>query len=391
MRITGARVFDIDHFSERDLFIEKGKISSSSSDETIVHAEGLYAIPGLVDIHFHGAAGADFCDGTVEAIETIARYEASRGIAAICPATMTYPKEKLMTIMGAAREYCRIQRASGDYPDAQKQSDCRAELVGIHLEGPFISPKKIGAQNPAYVTPADREMVEDLQRESGNLIRLITLAPEWDHNLKFIEDCSFKMNSIGGLDSQDKLHISVGHTDSDYATAKKAFSQGADHLTHLFNAMPGLQHREPGPITAGVEEGAFAEIIADGIHVHPAMVRLAFRLFGPEKMILISDSMRACGLADGVYDLGGQSVRVSGRRAVLADDPETIAGSVTDLYDCLRIAVQEMQIPLTDAVRAATYNPARSIGLDHLVGSLQVGRLGRILLVDEKLTVIRRI
>lgn len=390
MRITGAKVFDIDRFTERDLCIENGRVVSDTSIQNcpsiakkrrdtpvpILHADGLYAIPGLVDLHFHGAAGCDFCDGTVEAIEKIAAYEAAHGITTICPATMTYPKEKLLEIMRAVREY-REKILSETWPGPDQSL-----LAGIHLEGPFINAEKIGAQNPSYITEADLNMIQYLQQESGNLLRLITLAPECGKNQHFIHRVK---------EEYPEIHISIGHTNCDYGTAMKAFENGADHLTHLFNAMPGLHHRNPGPIAAGLEMGAYAEIIADGIHVHPAMVRQAFQMFGPERMILISDSMRACGLADGIYDLGGQSVKVEGRKAVLADTPDTIAGSVTNLFECMKIAVTEMHIPLLDAVRAATYNPARSIGLDGEVGSFLPGRKGVVLLVNEKLDIVNLI
>lgn len=373
MRITGARVFCIDQFIEKDLYIRNGRIANHSTDEPTIHADGLYAIPGLVDIHFHGAVGYDFSDGTIEAIEKIAEYEVSNGITAICPATMTLPVDQLLKVMHAAKDYSHSNMPSTTGKE-------KAALLGINLEGPFINPKRAGAQDPVNVRPADWNLIQTLQEESGGLIRLVDLAPEFKENMDFIK--SSKSRS-------DKIHLSIAHTDCGYECAKKAFAEGADHMTHLFNAMPGLNHRAPGPIAAGLEEGAFAEIIADGIHVHPAMVRMAFRLFGADRMILISDSMRACGMKDGIYNLGGQDVQVSGRKATLANDPTVLAGSVTNLYECLKIAVKEMQIPLIDAVRAATYNPARSIGIDDEVGSFLPGRQGRVLLLNEDLEIVK--
>lgn len=367
MRIKNAKVFDIDRFTERDLYIQNGTFSTSSSDDIEIDAGGCMAIPGLVDIHFHGAMGSDFCDGAVEAIEKIAGFEASRGVMAICPATMTYPEEKLQGVMEAAREFKRLH--GGD--------DTIADLAGINLEGPFISKDKIGAQNPKYIIPADGRLLERLQKASDNLIKLVDIAPECYDNLTFIRENAKKVN------------ISLAHTNCDYDTALAAFSNGANHMTHLFNAMPGLNHRMPGPIIAGAECGAYAEIIADGIHVHPAMVRMAFKLFGADKMVLISDSMRACGLEDGEYELGGQGVVVSGRRAVLKENRETIAGSVTDLFSCMSIAIKEMGIPVEDAVRAATYNPARSIGVDDKYGSFLAGRKGIVLLVDSDMNLVK--
>ena len=181
--------------------------------------------------------------------------------------------------------------------------------------------------------------------------------------------------------------VSVSHTCADYETAQMAFRSGATHLTHTFDAMPDLQHRAPGPIPAALEAGADAELIADGIHVHPAMVRLAFRLFGEERMILISDSMEATGLPDGTYSLGGQDVTKRGRRAVLATDPDTIAGSVTNLFDCMRTAVLDMKVPLETAVRAATENPARSIGIEKDYGAIAPGRYVNVVLMDREMNV----
>ncbi|MDO4491104.1 MAG: N-acetylglucosamine-6-phosphate deacetylase [Lachnospiraceae bacterium] len=385
MVITGARVFDGDRFTRRDLYIRKGRISEKTdgdfSQARVLDAQGLYAIPGLVDIHIHGAAGCDVCDGTAEAIERIAAYEAAHGITSMCLTTMTLPKEKLLTVMRAAREYNAQQlsaasgaqsRKWGDKPD----SEARAKLLGIHLEGPFISGNRVGAQNPDFVCSAEGEWFEELQREAGGWICLLTLAPEQGTNMDFIREYA------------SRVHISLGHTDCSYDIAKEAFEGGADHLTHLFNAMPGLHHRIPGPIAAAVEAGAYGELIGDGVHIHPAMVRLAWKLFGAEKMILISDSMRACGLEDGIYELGGQPVELCGNRAVLAEQPEVLAGSVTNLYDCMKQAVRTMGIPLVDAVRAATWNPARAIGVDHRVGSLLPGREADVLLMDEELNLI---
>lgn len=366
MIIKGAKVFDIDRFTERELYIENGIISDSSHDDIVIDATGYMAIPGLVDIHLHGAKGSDFCDGTVEGIKKLATYEASRGVLAICPATMTYPEDKLIRIMESARAYNEEHSLGKNY----------ADLVGINMEGPFINKDRAGAQNPEYIIPADSELYRRLQKSSGNLIKLIDIAPECYDNLTFIEE------------NAQAVNISLAHTDCDYDTALEAFSKGANHLTHLFNAMPGLNHRNPGPIAAGVKHGAYAEIIADGIHVHPAMVRLAFEMFGSDKMVLISDSMRACGLEDGEYELGGQSVIVNGRKAVLKESDDTIAGSVTDLLDCMRIAINEMGISPEDAVRAATYNPAKSIGVDDRYGSFLPGRVGIVLLMDSEMNLV---
>ncbi len=329
-------------------------------NEEVIDAEGLYALPGLVDLHFHGAVGYDFCDATEEAIQALADFEASKGVLAICPATMTYSEEILGGIMDAA---------------AAHKNGKGADLVGINMEGPFISPDKIGAQNPKYLHHADVGMFRRLQERSGGLIKLVDMAPEEDGALDFIQQC------------HDEVRISIAHTCTDYDTAKKAFAAGASHMTHLYNAMPGITHRAPGPIIAALEDGAEVELITDGVHIHPAMVRFTFRVFGDDHVVLIADSMMACGLPDGQYSLGGQAVTVRGPVATLTEHPGVIAGSATCLYDCMRRAVLDMDVPLASAVRAASENPARSIGVESDYGSLAPGRYGNVILADHQLNI----
>ena len=220
-------------------------------------------------------------------------------------------------------------------------------------------------------------MFRRLQARSGGLIKLVDVAPEEPGNLDFIKEC------------HDEVRISIAHTCTDYDTAKAAFAAGATHMTHLYNAMPGITHREPGPIIAALEEGAEVELITDNVHIHPAMVRFTFNTFGDDHVILIADSMMACGLPDGEYSLGGQAVTVRGPRATLTEQPGTIAGSATCLFDCMKRAVLEMGVPLVSAVRAATLNPARSIGVDADYGSLDAGRYGNVVLVNDKLDIVK--
>ena len=235
----------------------------------------------------------------------------------------------------------------------------------------------MGAQNPKYVMGADAGMFRRLQERSGGLIKLVDIAPEVEGNLDFIRDC------------HNETRISIAHTCADYDTAKAAFAAGASHMTHLYNAMPGITHRDPGPIIAALEEGAEVELITDGVHIHPAMVRFTFNTFGDDHVILIADSMMACGLPDGEYSLGGQAVTVRGPRATLTEHPGTIAGSATCLYDCMKHAVLDMGVPLASAVRAASLNPARSIGIDADYGSFEAGRWGNVILADEQLNILK--
>ena len=248
-----------------------------------------------------------------------------------------------------------------------------ADLVGINMEGPFISPKKVGAQNPEYVQGADAAMFRRLQKRANGLIKLVDVAPEEPGNLDFIKEC------------HNEVRISIAHTCTDYDTAVKAFEAGATHMTHLYNAMPGITHRAPGPIIAAMEHDAEVELITDNVHIHPAMVRFTFNTFGDDRICLIADSAMSCGLPDGQYSLGGQAITVKGPRATLTEHPDTIAGSNTCLYDCMKRAVLEMNVPLESAVRAASETPAKSIGVDNDYGSLAAGRYGNVILADKEL------
>ncbi len=377
MIVRGALVYTGEHkFIPKNLYIigerivEEAVYGRPEPGETVVDGTGLYALPGLVDIHLHGAAGYDCCDGDPKGLAEIAKFEADNGILAFCPATMSWGEEVLNRVADAAKAY----RASRD----GDETEWGADLAGIHMEGPFVNPNRAGAQNPRYLTSPDLELFDRLQERCGGLIRLLSLAPELEGALDFIETRS------------GRTAISLAHTEADYETAAAAFERGACHMTHLYNAMPGIGHRAPGPIPAALECGATAELICDGVHVHPATVRFTFRVFGADRVVLVSDSMRACGMPEGTYLLGGQRVKVRGRRAALAEDGSVIAGSVTHLFDCVRRAVREMGVPLEDALRAASENPARVIGLDGDYGSLEPGHLANIVLTDENLG-IRRI
>lgn len=337
--------------------VTKEAYDAADGPENIVDAAGDYVIPGLTDIHFHGCMGSDCCDGTAEAFHTIARYELSQGVTSITPATMTMSEETLAKICEAARDF--------SCPDG-------ADFCGLYMEGPFISIAKKGAQNERYIHPADTPMLQRLQEICGGKIRTAVIAPETEGAMEFIRKNSGSIN------------ISLAHTTADYDTCMEAFLNGASQLTHTYNAMPPFTHRAPGPIGAAADtDGCMAELICDGVHIHPAVVRATFKLFGDDRIILISDSMRAAGMEDGTYDLGGQEVTVKGSLATLSDG--TIAGSVTNLMDCMRTAVKAMGIPLASAVKCAAVNPVKAIGLTKDYGSLTPGRYANIVLLKENL------
>lgn len=336
----------------------------SEDEEIVVDGEGAYAIPGLIDLHFHGCMGADVCDGTPEALKKIAQYEASIGVTAIAPATMTLPVEELEQILRNAAAYKKTQKTGG----------FEADLLGLNMEGPFISPVKKGAQDEKNIVPCNVEIAKRFLKASEGLVKFIGIAPEESSEaVAFIKEM------------KDSVDISLAHTNADYDTAMAAFAAGANHAVHLYNAMPAFTHRAPGVIGAVADsKHVMAEIICDNVHIHPAVVRATFAMMGADRMILISDSMRATGMPDGTYTLGGLDVNVNGNRATLVDGG-ALAGSVTNLMDCMRTVVKVMDIPLETAVACATANPAKSLGVYDTYGSISAGKKADIVLLDEEL------
>ena len=358
MIIKGGKVFQEDgSFLEQALYINDHRLVDKAEyqdDEKVIDAEGLLVLPGLVDIHSHGAAGEDFSDGNPEGLKKILQYEKRCGITSYCPTSMTFPKERLRQI------FASIKGA---------QTEEEAKVVGINMEGPFLDPAKKGAHVEEWIAAPDAAFVRELNQDVDGLVRLVTLAPNMDGAEEFIKEM------------HEEVCISLGHTAADYDCASGAMKLGAHHVTHLYNAMQPFGHRAPGLIGAAMDDPeCMVELICDGYHIHPSAIRAAFRMFGPERVILISDSMRATGMENGTYELGGQEVTVKDRKAVLKDG--TLAGSATNLYGCMCKAV-EFGIPLEQAIMAATANPARSIGIFDRVGSIRIGKQADLLLVSE--------
>lgn len=365
MIIKNGAVFQEDGlFKKQDLYIENHKIVASReevSDDMEVDASGLLVIPGLIDIHSHGAAGHDFSDGDAQGLRKILKYEREHGITSYCPTSVTLPKERLKKIFATILEV-------KDYKEG-------ATVLGINMEGPFIDPKKKGAHEESFIHKPSAEFFRECNKACGNKIKLTTLAPNMEDGMKFIDEM------------HDEVCISLGHTSMDYDTAAEAIKRGAHHVTHLYNAMQPLGHRDPGLIGAAFDDGeSMVELISDGFHIHPSVVRATFALFGPERVILVSDSMMATGMPNGSYKLGDLNVTMKDRKATLDDG--TLAGSATDLYDCMRCAVS-FGVPREQAIWAATRNPAKSIGIYDKVGSLTPGKEADVLLVDEDLKLRR--
>lgn len=333
----------VDIAVEDGKIVEIGKIDGDGTD-----FGGAKIYPGLIDTHSHGCIGRDTCEGE---LEEMAKHYLKNGTTTWYPTTMTVSEEEII----AATE------AKTNIKDG-------ANIPGFHLEGPFINVQLKGAQNEKYVIPPTMELIKKC-----TAVKKISLAPEVEGSLEFIRECP--------------AVVSLGHTTTDYDTAKAAFEAGAKCLTHTYNCMPGLHHRNPGPIPAGAECGAYAELICDGIHVHPAMVRLLVGLYGTDKVVLISDSVRPAGLADGTYDLGGIDITV--KDGVARTPGGNLAGSTSMLIDCVRCAIK-FGIPEYDAVKMATLNPARLMGLDKK-GRIDVGCDADFIIVDDDFNLIKAI
>lgn len=370
--IEDGIIAGLDNFCEN----EPIRLSKEKDDNRDIDAKGKYIVPGFIDIHTHGCVGFDTSKADIKEIKAMAEYQKKSGVFSFCPTSMTLGRDRLEKVFETVTEAMH------------KQSVDEAEILGINMEGPFVSAKKLGAQNHEYLAIPDFEMFEKLQEISGNNIRLITIAPEEKGALDLIEKISEKYNNIA---------VSLGHTVADYDTSNEAFKRGANHVTHLFNAMQPLNHREPGLVGAAADnKNVFAEFICDGVHIHPAVVRSIYEMFGADRLIMISDSMEGTGMPDGEYELGGQKVVKSGSRAVLRSGKpdalgssisgETLAGSVTNLFDCFKNAVA-FGIPLEAALKMVTVNPAKSIHMDDKIGVIAKGRKAQLLLLDSDLNI----
>ncbi len=341
-----------------------GAVLPENVPEDAIDLNGATVIPGLIEVHSHGAAGYDFSDGDYEGLKEMAKFYLSCGVTSFAPASMTLPYDVLEKAFATAKRIVE-----------EKPEGCSV-LRGIQMEGPYFSYAKRGAQNPDYLKNPDFEGFKALYEGCGGLVRIVDVAPELPGAAEFVEQAS-KMCTV-----------SIAHTDSDYDHAKAAVDAGVTHLTHLYNAMPGIHHRNPGVIPAAVENpGVRAELICDGFHIHPASVRLAFTMF-KNRMILVSDSGRCAGKTEGYqFELGGQMAELRGGVAKLVGT-ETIACSASNMWKCL-CNVLSWGIPEEEAVRAATYNPACALGVQNEVGSIESGKMADFLIIEPGYTAKR--
>lgn len=363
MKFKNAVIYGDDcQFRRGGFATENGLFQSFADAPDAVDLGGAYVLPGLIDIHIHGAMGEDFSDAEHTGLTKIAEYLAANGITSFAPASMTMPVDKLLSACQAAVNFHKLQPSGV------------ARIMGINLEGPFLSREKRGAQSEEHLVLPDRELFEWLFQAGGGLLKIVCIAPELPGALDLIQLI------------RRRCTVSMAHTAADYETAKKAIASGVTQVTHLFNGMPPLLHRAPGVIGAAAESASVsAELICDGYHVHESVIRAAFTLFSPERIILISDALSCLGMPDGIYGCGGQTIRKKNGFAVL-EDGVTFAGSSANLHQCMKKAIS-FGIKPEDAIRAATINPARAIGADDEIGSISPGKWADYLICDKEFNI----
>ncbi|MBQ7202810.1 MAG: N-acetylglucosamine-6-phosphate deacetylase [Eubacterium sp.] len=339
-----------------DIKIENGRISEIGFfTEDGKDMSGKIILPGFVDIHIHGAGGADASDGKEEAFETMSRALSKCGVTSFVGTTMTLPNDRLKSILTAAKG----------------AKVTKSKLIGINLEGPYIAMSKKGAQNGDYVRACDIDEIEELFGIYDK-IKLITIAPEASDSAKFISH--FK----------DRLTVSIGHTAANADECKAAINGGISHATHLYNAMTPMTHREAGVAGTALDSDITCELICDGAHICPAVLRNTFKILGENRGVAVSDSMRAAGLGEGEFELGGQTVYVNrgGKTAVLKDG--TIAASITNIFEEFKNLLS-YGIDFKTALKSCTINPAKAVGEDAYIGSIAVGKCADLIALDEDL------
>ncbi|MGQ5110519.1 N-acetylglucosamine-6-phosphate deacetylase [Bacillus halotolerans] len=353
--------------------VKDGKISAVSTErpkeqysKEIQGPKDAVLLPGMIDIHIHGGYGADTMDASFSALDAMSSRLPEEGTTSFLATTITQEHGQISQALVNVR----------DWKSAEESSSLGAELIGIHLEGPFVSPKRAGAQPKEWIRPSDLALFKKWQQEAGGLIKIVTLAPEEDQQFELIRYLK-----------DESIIASMGHTDADSALLLEAFEAGASHMTHLYNAMSPFHHREPGVIgTALAHEGYVTELIADGIHSHPLAAKLAFLSKGSSKLILITDSMRAKGLKDGVYEFGGQSVTVKGKTALLPDG--TLAGSILKMNEGARHMRAFTNCSWTDIANITSANAAKQLGIFDRKGSITEGKDADLVIVSSECEVL---
>ncbi|RXK17319.1 N-acetylglucosamine-6-phosphate deacetylase [Macrococcus sp. DPC7161] len=356
---TEQGVIDNGYIIVKDGTIESIHHGSYQGDLETIDCKGQHVLPGFIDIHIHGGYSFDTMDATKEAISGLAKNLVSEGTTSFLPTTMTDDIE-------------RVKKALANIADYQNNEF--AEVLGIHLEGPFISEHKVGAQNPKYVIRPTVELVHELQKVSNNQIKIVTIAPEVEGALEVIEQC-------------DDIIFSAGHTIVDFDGMNNAVTKGLKHITHLYNAATPFTHRAPGAFGAALlNDDLKTECIVDGVHSHPGSVAIAYRMKGNTKFMVITDAMRAKGLGDGASELGGQAVYVKGQEARLEDG--TLAGSVLKMNEGLKLLKQFTNETIETLWRVMSLNQAESLGVDDRLGSIKEQKQADFVIIDDEINVL---
>jgi N-acetylglucosamine-6-phosphate deacetylase len=367
MLIKNCRIIYLDRIEKGDVLIRDGKIAQVGEaiewEDEVLDGQGLYLSPGFIDIHIHGAKGSDVMDGTFEALNNISKAIAKHGTTAFLPTTMTYDTVKLREALSALKE-------------GQTKGTEGAQVLGVHMEGPFINRDMIGAQNPEFVQEASIENFIKITEGFLDEVKVITLAPEVDGAGELIKYIVSK-----------GIVVSIGHTDANYVEVVEGIKNGVTHSTHLFNAMKGFHHREPGTVGAIFDNDITTEIICDGVHLSYPIVRTVLKQKSTDKVMLISDAMRACGMNAGQYELGGQKVILQGEEARLQNG--ALAGSVLTLDKAIKNVWDNTAYPLYEIVKMVTYNAAKHCGVQERKGLIQVGYDADLVLFDDELNIKR--
>ncbi|MDR6879180.1 N-acetylglucosamine-6-phosphate deacetylase [Bacillus sp. 3255] len=375
--ITGAKIVTEQGIIEQGVVhIKDGVIASvqdsadwnagaASPEAVTLDARGSWLLPGFIDVHVHGGYGADFMDASSEALDTITRFHAQSGTTAMLATTMTQTREAIDRVLDEVNAYMRKPMPY-------------AQLLGVHMEGPFISPKWAGAQDPNLMLPPQLSWLQSWDERYPQLVKQLTLAPEGEG-----------AHAMIAWLREHGIVAACGHTDASYADIQSAVDAGLSHAVHTFNAMKPLHHREPGTVGAVLTDDRISgEVIADGIHVHPAAIRLLVKAKQPHGLLLITDAMSAAGLGDGQYDLGGQAVTVQGGVARLTEGG-ALAGSTLTMIEALRYMVRHVGVSVEEASRFASGNPARLLGLEASHGSIEQGKQADLLLIGPELELER--